>query len=103
MPQTEEPKKNDIDVQDIQPKDPSSDDRKTSHDDNDLPSFSSIAILDFKKTPERQKELHRFEQILNAPIHNIPLLFLEKHEDALPLLSLYAKKNKIISSARRRL
>jgi ATP-dependent Clp protease ATP-binding subunit ClpA len=100
MSQTEEPKKIDIDSNDMQPtdsdkKDPSSDDRETSHDDDDLPSLSSIEILDFKKTPERHKELHRFEQILNAPIHNIPLLFLEKHEDALPLLSLYAKKNKI--------
>ncbi len=99
MSETEDPQK--IDSEEKKDSSASESEKELSSDDttqkNDskenLVNLSSVEILDFKKTPLRNKELHRFEQILNAPIHNIPMLFVEKHEDVLPLLSLYANKH----------
>ena len=52
-------------------------------------NFYTIEALDFKHTALRRKELHRFRDILNAPFMNVPMLIVERQEDALPLLSLY--------------
>ena len=64
--------------------------------DNDIPDpdFYDIDPLDFRKTPQRNKELHRFRNILNAPCINIPLLVVERQEDILPLLSIYLQEEK---------
>lgn len=89
MSQTDEPEK----IESEDKKETSFDDEQEEYQLNkDIPTNFSIEPLDFDKTPQRNKELHRFEQILNAPIYNIPMLIVEKHEDVLPLLSLYANE-----------
>ena len=61
-----------------------------SVDDSDTSfNFFSIEALDFRKTPRRNKELHRFRDILKSPFINVPLLIVERQEDILPVLSLY--------------
>ena len=50
--------------------------------------FTTIEALDFDVTPARYRELHRFVQILQAPVMDVPLLIADHPEDALPLLSL---------------
>lgn len=89
MSQTDEPEK----IESEDKKETSFDDEQKEYQLNkDIPINFSVEPLDFDKTPQRNKELHRFEQILNAPIYNIPMLIVEKHEDVLPLLSLYANE-----------
>ncbi|MBR6231634.1 MAG: ATP-dependent Clp protease ATP-binding subunit [Alphaproteobacteria bacterium] len=62
---------------------------------NDVPSnsldFLTIFPLEFPNTPQRNKELQRFCDILRAPFVNVPLLVAEHQEDILPLLSLYIR------------
>ena len=60
-----------------------------SDDNKGLYNFFPIEALEFKKTPLRNKELHRFRDILNAPFMNVPMLIAERQEDVLPLLSFY--------------
>ena len=55
-------------------------------------NFYPIEFLYFRKTPVRNKELHRFWDTLHAPFINVPLLVAERQEDILPLLSLYVLK-----------
>ena len=55
-------------------------------------NFYPIELLYFRKTPIRNKELHRFWDTLHAPFINVPLLVAERQEDILPLLSLYVLK-----------
>ena len=55
-------------------------------------NFFPIEILDFRKTSVRNKELHRFRDVLNSPFINVPLLISERQEDILPVLSLYAQE-----------
>jgi len=61
-------------------------------------NFYPIEPLDFKSTPLRNQELHRFCNILRSPFMNVPMLVVERQEDVLPLLSLYihthSKNNK---------
>ena len=56
-------------------------------------NFFPIEILDFRKTSVRNKELHRFRDILNSPFINVPLLISERQEDILPVLSRKDKVN----------
>ena len=48
-----------------------------------------IGSLDFPRTPQRNKEFHRFCDILESPGIDVPLLIAERQEDILPLLSMY--------------
>ena len=65
-----------------------------SNGKSDSLDFLDIEPLQFRKTPQRNKELHRFCDIINAPFINVPLLVVERQEDILPLLSLYTSKEK---------
>ena len=65
---------------------PSTDEPKISEDKRF--NFTTIEAFDFIGTPTRYRELHRFLQILQAPVMNVPLLIADHSEDILPLLSL---------------
>ncbi len=67
-------------------------DSQSCDDSSEGFQFFSIDPLNFHKTPQRNKELHRFRDTLSAPFINVPLLITERQEDILPLLSLYAKE-----------
>lgn len=70
--------------------------KKTSSQSNDNDGeyfdFFSIEPLNFHKSALRNKELHRFRNVLKAPFVNVPLLITERQEDILPLLSLYVQE-----------
>ena len=56
--------------------------------------FRDIEPLDFQKTPQRNKELHRLREILRSPFINVPMLISERQEDLLPVLSLYLQEER---------
>ena len=55
-------------------------------------AFHDIDPLDFRKTPQRNRELHHFRDILKSPCINVPVLIMQRQEDILPLLSLYLQE-----------
>ena len=57
-------------------------------------AFHDIDPLDFRRTPQRNRELHHFRDILRSPCINVPLLIMQRQEDILPVLSLYLQEEK---------
>lgn len=56
--------------------------------------FSVVELPDFPKTPQRNKEMHRFRNVLKSPFVNVPMLVVECQEDIFPVLSLYAQEER---------
>ena len=89
---SDDPKKVDPDTQKQDQPDKKNKTDKSDKDPSDGFNFFPIESLNFHKTSVRNKELHRFRDILKSPFVNVPLLIVERQEDILPVLSLYTQE-----------